>query len=349
MAASTKKKGDDAQLASTSVTTYADGSPVKTVTTTPLDNPDKRTKKQKVADQRAAYLQKLGVYQAFLDQNPDIAALITRALKDYKNGNVWTDERFQAEYSTTKFAQDRTKAEEEFDLGMGGANADTYQKRVNDMMDTLRQTAGRLGVPMTEEQVAAKARDAVRSNLSATAVDLMWAGQYESLTTDSEADMIAGQGIAGTAGNIQTQLKDWANAYGLKMDETMLRKKTAEALGQGDRWQEWMQGQQDFFRQQAKLMYPNAANLLDTQTLQQIAEPYFAEAADMLGITSEQMNLSDPKWTGFLNGPDGKILSRDEWTRVIRTDPKYEWDKSQNARQEYSRLTDGLFAAFGMA
>jgi hypothetical protein len=343
------KNPDDAQLASTSVTTYADGSPVKTVTKTPLENPDKRTTKEKVAAQRTAYLQKLGVYQAFLEQNPDIEALIKRAIKDYKNGDVWTDERFQAEYSTTKFAQDRSKSEEEFDLGMGGANADTYIKRVNDMADTLRQTAGRLGVPLTEEQVQAKAREAVRSNLSTTAVDLMWAQQYESLTNESEADKIAGEGIAGTAGNIQTQLKDWANAYGLKIDESLLRKKTSEGLGQGERWQEWMQGQQDFFKQQAKLMYPNAANLLETQTLQQIAEPYFSEAADMLGITSEQMMLSDPKWTGFLNGPDGKILSRDEWVRVIRTDPKYEWDKSQNARQDYSRLTDGLFAAFGMA
>jgi hypothetical protein len=223
---------DDVQFATTVTTGNSETGTYTSKTKTPIENPDKRTKKQKVADQRAAYLQKLGVYQRFLDENPQIADLVKRALKDFKNGAQWSDERFDAEYAQTDFAQARTKDEEVFDLAMGGANADTYTKRVNDMADTLRQTAGRLGVPMTEEQVQAKAREAVRSNLSTTAVDLMWAQQYESLTTDSEADQIAGEGVAGTAGNIQTELKDWANAYGLKIDEALLRKKTSEGLGQ---------------------------------------------------------------------------------------------------------------------
>lgn len=340
---------NDAQVSTTTATYDSKGNIVSSTTKTPIDNPDKRTDKQKNADQRAAYLQKLGVYQKFLDENPQIADLVRRALKDYRNGAQWTDERFQAEYSNTDFAKTRTKSEEEFDLGMGGANADTYTKKVNDTANTLRQTANRLGVPMDEAQIQAKARDAVRSDLSATALDMMWAGQYEALTSGGQADEIAGKGIAGTAGNIQSQLKDWGAAYGVKMDDTLLKQKTGEALGQGDRWQEWMQGQEDFFRQQAKLLYPNAANMLDTRTLKQIAEPYFSEAADMLGMSSDQMNLSDPKWTGFLNGPDGTVLSRDEWTRVLKTDPSYGYDRSDRARADYSKLTGSLAAAFGMA
>jgi hypothetical protein len=111
-----------------------------------------------------------------------------------------------------------------------------------------------------------------------------------------------------------------------------------------------LQGQQDFFKEQAKLMYPNAAALFDSgKTLADIASGYFSEAADLLGKSPDEMDLTDPMWTGFLNGADGKILSKDEWVRVIKTDSKYGYDKSQNARNEAATLTDQLFAAFGMA
>jgi hypothetical protein len=60
------------------------------------------------------------------------------------------------------------------------------------------------------------------------------------------------------------------------------------------------------------------------------------------------MDLADTKWTGFLSGPNG-IMSKDEWLRVVKTDPKYGWDKSTKARQEYTEIGDELLSAFGMA
>lgn len=317
-------------------------------TKTPVENADKRTDKQKAADKRTEMLAKLGVYSQFLKDNPDIADLIKRAVADYANGNEWTDQKFQSEYSATQFAKDRTKAQEEFDLGMGGANADSYQKKVADYSAALTQSALRLGINLTPEEAQAQATAAVRSDLKQTDIDAFWQTQYMKGTEKGGPSQIGGKAIAGTAGSIQSQLKTMAGNYGLKMDDTLLRQKTGEALGQGERWQEWMQGQEGYFKEQAKLLFPKAAGLLDKFNLKQIAEPYFSDAADLLGVSPEQMDLTDPKWTGFLNGANGP-LSRDEWTRVLMTDPKYGWDKTTKARQRFAGVGDELLSAFGMA
>jgi hypothetical protein len=139
-----------------------------------------------------------------------------------------------------------------------------------------------------------------------------------------------------------------ARSYGLKIDTSLLQKKTGDALGQGERWQEYLSGQQQFFRDQAKLMYPGSAHLFDQYTLEQIAEPYMSEAADLLGLAPSQMDITDPKWSAFLSGENGP-LSKDEWSRVLKTDPKYGFDHTTKARQAYTSIGDELLSAFGMA
>jgi hypothetical protein len=131
------------------------------------------------------------------------------------------------------------------------------------------------------------------------------------------------------------------------MDQTMLQNKTGEALGQGANWQDYVNGQRDFFREQAKLLYPGASNLLDKYSLKQIAEPYFNEATTLLGMNPADMNLSDPKWNAFMRKDGGGMLNKDEWLRVLKTDPQYGWDKTTAARQQFASLGQDLLRAFG--
>jgi hypothetical protein len=309
--------------------------------------------KKSPAAERAAYqqqfLDKLGVYKEFLDQYPEIKALIQAAMKDYKQGDKWDLARFTAAYNNTQYAKDRSKAEEEFDLAMGGPNADTYNKKVADMTLKMQQDATRLGISLTPQEAEAEARRIVRSNLSQQEVDTGWASKYGKAAKAAEAAGMPGAATpVGTVGLIQSSLKDQARKYGLSMDSAMIQRLTGEALGQGERWNDYVTSQGEFFKQQAKLMYPKAAGLLDSMNLEQIAEPYFQTAANVLGVSSSTMDLTDPKWAAFLNGADGP-LSKDEWVRVLRTDSKYGFDKSDQARSDYARLGDELLSAFGMA
>ena len=330
-----------------SVTTYdSEGKPVKTVSKTP--NPKTR---KTVNPGDTGFYQKYGIYADLLSgpEWSDIRDLIDRSQKDYENGKEWTDEKFWDEYNKTTFAQERNRDEELFDLGMVSPDADTWSKKVDDEFASIKQTAQRLGLNIADSELRSQAERMVRSGLPATSLDSYWSSIYmkDSSGVDDPSSM-GGAPVAGTASDIQEQLKTLANSYGVRVTNDLLREKTGEALGQGERWREWVNGQEDFFKQQAKILYPKAAQMLDTMNLRQISEPYFADAAETLGISPAQMDLLDPKWTGFLNGENG-VLSRDEWERVLKTDSKYGWDKTTKARQEYSSLADSLLSAFGMA
>jgi hypothetical protein len=333
---------------STSVTTHDSktGLPTKTVSKTPVP----KTRKT-VNPGDASFYQKYGIYSDILSgpEWADIRSLIDRAQADYKNGKEWTDEKFWDEYNKTQFAKDRNRDEELFDLGMASPDADTWSKKVDDEFAQIKQSAQRLGLNIPDSELRAQAEKMVRSGLPATSLDAYWQSTYLKGTEQvDDSSLMMGAPVAGTASDIQDQLKTLANNYGIRVTNDLLREKTGEALGQGERWREWISGQEDFFRQQAKILYPKASEMLNNMNLRQISEPYFADAAETLGLSVGQMDLLDPKWTGFLNGENG-VLSRDEWERVLKTDSRYGWDKTTKARQEYSSLADSLLSAFGMA
>jgi hypothetical protein len=329
-----------------SVTTYdAEGKPVKTVSKTP--NPETR---KTVKPEDSEFYQRYGLYSELLSdpQWSEVRDLMDRAQKAYQDGEEWTDEKFWDEYNKTQFAKDRNRNEELFDLGMSSPNADTWIQKVDDKFAEIKQSAQRVGLNVPDSELRAQAEKMVRSGLPTTSMDAYWQSTYLNKTSEIQNDSLMMDSVTGTASDIQDQLKTMANSYGIRVTDDLLREKTGEALGQGERWREWISGQEDFFRQQAKIMYPKAAEMLNTMNLKQISEPYFADAADILGVSPAQIDLLDPKWTGFLNGENG-VLSRDEWERVLKTDSKYGWDKTTKARQEYSSLGDSLLSAFGMA
>lgn len=322
-------------------TKYKDGQPVSSVT---VDRnvaaaPEEETRN------RAYYRDKAQFSRQLLRENPDLFDLITKAIK-----GEWEMDKFWTEYNKTAFAQARSKAQEEFDIGMSGPNADTYKVKVEEQTAKVKQAAQRLGIQIDDAEAARRATEIVRDgieNNATLAYDAYFSKRYLEQAQAGGA-ATAQKPMYGTASEIQRQLEDAARSYGLKMDPTMLQAKTGEALGQGERWNEYVQNQALFFRDQAKLMYPKSASLFDTYTLTQIAEPYLSEAGNLLGLSPAQMDLTDPKWSAFLAGENGP-LSKDEWVRVLKTDPKYGWDRSTRARQEFASIGDELLSAFGMA
>jgi len=281
-----------------------------------------------------------GFNEQFLKDNPDVRAVIKDAIK-YDWPQVVLNRVIEAK---TKFGKQTTDAQSSFDINIAGIKNEDLLKQVSDRTAALKQQVLFSGVKISDEEIARFARESVRSGLSdADSLAFISEGYKTSSAVKGKV-----QDVTGTAFGIQDQLKTLANSYGVRVTDDLLRQKTGEALGQGERWREWVAGQEDFFKQQAKVLYPKAAQMLDTMSLKQISEPYFADAADVLGLSSAQIDLLDPKWTGFLNGANG-VLSRDEWDRVLKTDVRFGFDKSTKARQEYASLSDELLSAFGMA
>ena len=287
-----------------------------------------------------------GFNQKFLDANPDVKKAIRLAID-----NDWEQEVLNRYIeSSTDFGKRTTDTQAAYDIGIGGEKTEDLQNQVDSRYSELKRQAEFSGVNINDEELRKFSTESIRSGLNTNDTFAWLSEQYKQSTSKESSPDGASLTLStsGTASDIQNQLKTLANSYGIRVTDDLLREKTGEALGQGERWREWVSGQEDFFKQQAKIMYPKAAPMLDNMNLKQISEPYFADAADVLGISAAQMDLLDPKWTGFLNGQNG-VLSRDEWERVLKTDVKYGWDKTTKARQEYSSLADDLLSAFGMA
>lgn len=101
--------------------------------------------------------------------------------------------------------------------------------------------------------------------------------------------------------------------------------------------------------EQAKALYPGIADRLDQgMTPGQLFEPYKQIAAQELGVNPEAIDPLDPKWSRALNMQTGDFMNFYDWTRTIRTDPIYGWDKTEGARQQASQLVTAFGEKFGM-
>lgn len=312
--------------ATTSVTTYdASGRPVRTVSRTPMQQEEKPAKTA----------QDYGVSAGFLEKYPDMVEFVNRAID-----NDYEPDRFMAELEQTDFGKERTQAQEAFDIAIEGPQVEDLQKKIDDRVSQLKQEFMAAGIQLSESELNRFGREIVRSDLSNQDVLAFMASQFSVPS--------GGGDMAGVSSQIYAELRDMARQYGLTMSDSTLQSKVRTGIEQGSNWQSWVEGQRNVFREQAKLQYPTLGDRLNDYTVDQLMEPYLNDAADLLGLSRQQLSAMDPMWQKALNGPNGP-LSRDEWMRTLKTDPKYGWDRTVRARQEYSYLADELLSVFGMA
>lgn len=314
-----------------SVTTFRDGQPVETVTTTPM---------AEQATKQGPSALTYGVSQEAIEAY-GLADFIRQMIEE----DVTDKEEFFRRLEEHPFGQGRIAAQEAFDIAILGPEKEDLEERIRVKEDSLRRQVLISGVNISDQEIKDFARESVRSNLTDSDT-LGFISQKFALpqTADGQPQMSP----QGQASMIMDEIKKLARSYGVTVTDVDLQTKVREGLSMGGQWQSWLEGQRNTFRQQAKTLYPTVSNLLDQSDLATVLSPYLSDASELLGVSTANMQVSDPMWQAALNGPNGP-LSRDEWIRVIRTDPKYGYDGTVRARQEYATLADELLSAFGMA
>jgi len=313
---------------STTVTKFdAQGRPTTATTRTPTQQEEAKGKSAK----------DYGVSASFLQKYPDMVEFVKNA-----SDNNYEPPRFMAELENTTFGKERTAAQEAFDIAIEGPQSEDLMKKVNDRISTLRNEFMQAGIQISDQELNRYGREVVRSDLSNEDVLTFLSSQFV-LPGAGER-----QGLTGVSSQVYSSLMDMAKQYGLTMSDQTMQSNVRTALAQGPNWQSWVEGQRNVFREQAKMQYPSLGDRLNDYTMEQLLDPYMNDAAELLGLNKADMNVMDPSWQRALQGPNGP-LSRDEWIRTLRTDPKYGWDRTVRARQEYSYLADELLSVFGMA
>ena len=312
---------------STTVTTGDKSGRFRSVTQTPVGQEEKRM--MSATD--------YGISGDFLKRYPDMEQFVRDAIM-----NDYQPEKFFAELEKTTFGQERTQAQEAFDIAIEGPQAEDLQKKVNDRVSQLRQEFIAAGIQVSEQELQRYGREIVRSDLSNQDILGFMSSQFALPGGAGRRDM------AGTSATIYAELVKMAREYGLTMSDSTIQSKVRQAIQQGSNWQSWIEGQRNLFREQAKIQYPTLGDRFNDYTLEQLADPYLNDAADILGLQRQQLSFLDPTWLTALNGPSGP-MSRDEWIRTLKTDSRYGWDRTTRARQEYVALADELMSVFGMA
>lgn len=106
----------------------------------------------------------------------------------------------------------------------------------------------------------------------------------------------------------------------------------------------------DQFRNQAKLLYPSVSKQLDSGTLDDVTAAYKATAANILGTTSDMIDLTDKKFSPLLTFKDpasneARLMNMTEWQRHLRSLP--DWQKTKEASETYDNLYNSLRSLFG--
>jgi hypothetical protein len=111
---------------------------------------------------------------------------------------------------------------------------------------------------------------------------------------------------------------------------------------------------QDVERQQrelAKAKYGHLANLLDQGfTLESLTSSFKQQAAQLLEKDINSIDMSQADYEQVINaGEEGKkrMMTTGEWEIKLRSDPRYNWGATQNAKDEARRLSASIAQAFG--
>lgn len=111
---------------------------------------------------------------------------------------------------------------------------------------------------------------------------------------------------------------------------------------------------EDFQRQQreiAKSKYSHLAPLIDQGvTLDDLASNFKTSAARLLEVDPETIDMGSADYEIALSyGEEGKkrVMTTGEWERLLRTDSRYGWEKTENAKAEARSLASNIAQAFG--
>ncbi len=104
-------------------------------------------------------------------------------------------------------------------------------------------------------------------------------------------------------------------------------------------------------RELAKQKYGHLSNLIDQGlTMENIADGFRSRAAQLLEKQPDSIDMSTSLFEQAFNygEPDKKRMITDgEWETLLRTDKRFNWDTTQNAKDEARQLSSTIAQAFG--
>lgn len=279
-----------------------------------------------------------GFSRAFFASDPELEALLTRAVKgDSKSGGSWDTAKFIAEYRDTKWFKTHSAAYRQ-NLIQKTSDPKTYSTRLAQTIAALSDEAHKVGAVLTPAQLSALADHALMFGYTDAQIQNSL-GSYVKLS---------GGQFAGEAGTNAMTLQQAAWRNGIRLSDSSLQnwvQQIAKGNHTTDDFQTWV-------RNQAATLAPGVADQLKSgMDLYDVAQPYIQSMGQLLELPTTDIDLFDPTIRKALNltGPDGKATTQSlgDFENSLRHDPRYL--KTQGAQDQFMSTAHSILSSFGFA
>jgi len=281
-------------------------------------------------------------YQYLLDETvfgADMTELLKRAVTEKWYDSEELATLMEQGFGQTTYAQTTTTNQQNFDkLTPGNRLAQVEAQKT-----VIRDSYGNL--QFTDEQLDQLATKAARDGKQGRALELYIF--QEALAKPAGATDYSNQLTATRAitSNRADQIRQIGKDYGVplsqrEIEDVLTGKVSEEELRQS-------------YKMAARRWYKGIQEDLDAGlTVEQIFKPYRQYAAAILEKPIDQIDLTDQNgglsvYADALQGEEGP-LSLSDWSRRLKSDPKYGYQYTAQARQEVNNVVSTLEKAFGL-
>jgi len=290
--------------------------------------------------------QQAGEYAYLLDPKYEgVPELLRKAVEQKWFASEEGKAQFLQEFKKTSYAQNTTKLQQAFDVKTPAEKQSAIQKAIND----IRSEYGEIQF----DQAALEEVAGVAARNGSTGIDLGRLVYRAAFKRGAAAPTFTAPTAAKTAlgGADADRIRAIYRAYGQRPDDDQIARILAQETDPASGVVMTEDMLRNNLRDLAKVSYKPFADLLDRGvSVQTIFSPYQQIAASVLEQAPDQVALIDDRGvpTKFATALMGKEpMSLTEWITTLKSDNKYGWQFTNEAKQQATNLVMDLEKAFG--
>jgi len=290
--------------------------------------------------------QQAGEYAYLLDPKYEgVPELLRKAVEQKWFASEEGKAQFLQEFKKTAYAQNTTNLQQAFDVKTPAEKQSAIQKAIND----IRAEYGEIQF----DQAALEEVAGVAARNGSTGIDLGRLVYRAAFKRGAAAPTFTAPTAAKTAlgGADADRIRAIYRAYGQRPDDDQIARILAQETDPASGVVMTEDMLRNNLRDLAKVSYKPFADLLDRGvSVQTIFSPYQQIAASVLEQAPDQVALIDDRGvpTKFATALMGKEpMSLTEWITTLKSDNKYGWQFTNEAKQQATNLVMDLEKAFG--
>lgn len=268
--------------------------------------------------------------------DPAVADILTRA----KNEG-WTPDKLQFELTRTHWWRTQEDSVRAWNTLIAQNPQEALNRRANEY-DRIERLAASMGVTIHPDVLLSYADSSLRYSWNDVQL-------RNSLLTNYEYSSKPG-GVAqfGAAAETTQQIKRLAGEYIVPLDDRTIRDWTIRVL-QGISTVDSFKA---YLAQVAAADNPWMKSALDQGfTVKDVMSPYINRVAQELGMTPDEIDMSEPKWRQLLEVTDDKgeriRPNTQQVLKIVRNDDRFGWDKTEGAVTTAAQFATSLAQQFG--